>query len=405
MLLAACGGGDVEQDAQVVRPVRTAVATVASTKIQRTYPAVVLPAQQAELAFRVSGRIVELPIRAATQVKQGEASAQLDKREFEAAVARLQSQREQATSKLAAMQSGARSEDLAALQAKVNAARAQLEKQRAQVDRFQKLADQGTIARADFESERAKLSSDEANLKVAQQELKKGQAGARSEEVEAQRAAIRDIETQLSEATADLEDTTLRAPFDGVIASRNVDNFTNIQANTVIAVLQKIETIDLQYDVPGIDVAMFGQTRNAITKARLDVAPGREFDAQLVEFATQADPATQTFRARASIPYPENVTVLPGMTGSIVAFVQQNDLENLSIPEAALAAEPDGSSYVWIVKKQDNSVTKRKVTPHSLSGEIISVSGDLEPDDIVVTAGVSFLREGMIVNPTTESTK
>jgi multidrug efflux pump subunit AcrA (membrane-fusion protein) len=100
MLLAACGGGDVEQDAQVVRPVRTAVATVASTKIQRTYPAVVLPAQQAELAFRVSGRIVELPIRAATQVKQGEAIAQLDKREFEAAVARLQSQREQATSKL-----------------------------------------------------------------------------------------------------------------------------------------------------------------------------------------------------------------------------------------------------------------------------------------------------------------
>jgi RND family efflux transporter MFP subunit len=184
-----------------------------------------------------------------------------------------------------------------------------------------------------------------------------------------------------------------------------VDNFTNVQANTVIAVLQKIETIDLQYDVPGIDVAMFGQTRNAITKARLDVAPGREFDAQLVEFATQADPATQTFRARASIPYPENVTVLPGMTGSIVAFVQQNDLEKLSIPEAALAAEPDGSSYVWIVKKQDNSVTKRKVTPHSLSGDTVSVSGDLEPDDIVVTAGVSFLREGMIVNPTTESTK
>lgn len=398
LLLGACGG-DVEPDSEVVRPVRTAVVSTASTTIQRTYPAVVLPTKQAELAFRVPGRIIELPIRAASSVEEGEVIAQLDTREFEAAVSRLESQLEQATAGLTAMESGARSEDLAALQAKVSAARAQLEKQRAQVKRFQQLADRGTIARADFENERAKLSSDEANLNVAQQELKKGQAGARTEEVDAQRAAIRDIETQLSEARADLEDTTLRAPFDGVVASRNVDNFTNVQANSVVAVLQNLETIDLQYDVPGVDVAMFGQTENVVTKARLDVAPDIEFDARLVEFATQADPTTQTFRARASIRYPENITVLPGMTGSIVASVQRNDVENFSIPETALAAGPDGSTFVWVVTKGGNSVTKRSVTPHELSGDAISVSGDLEAGDVVVTAGVSFLREGMVVNP------
>lgn len=405
MFLGGCGGDEVEQDTQVVRPVRTAVVTSTPTIVRRTYPAVVLPAQQAELAFRVSGRIVELPIRAATQVRKSEAIAQLDKREFEAAVARLESQREQATAQLTAMQSGARSEDLAALQAKVNAAKAQLEKQRAQIDRFQQLVNQGSIARADFEKERAKLTSDEANLDVARQELKKAQVGARAEEVEAQEAAIRDLETQLSEARADLADTTLRAPFDGIIASRNVDNFANVQANSVVAVLQKLETIDLQYDIPGIDVAVLGQQENVVTKARLDVAPGREFEAQLVEFSTQADAATQTFRARVSIRYPEGVTVLPGMTGSIVVSVQQQGLEKLTIPESALAAEPDGSSYVWVVNKQENSVARRKVTPQSLSGGNISVSGDLQAGDIVVTAGVSFLREGMIVNPATEGVK
>jgi multidrug efflux pump subunit AcrA (membrane-fusion protein) len=402
ILLGACGGEDLGQDTQVIRPVRTAVATTAPSMIRRTYPAVVLPAQQAELAFRVSGRIVDLPVRAATQVKRGEPIAQLDKREFEAAVARLESQREKALSELAAMESGARSEDLAALQAKVAAAKAQLDKQRTQVGRFEQLARQGTIARADLEAERAKLASDEANLDVAQQELKKAQVGARTEEIAAQEATIRDIETQLSEAIADLEDTTLRAPFDGIIASRNVDNFTNVQANSVVAVLQKLDTIDLQYDVPGIDVATFGQQNNVVTKARLDVAPGREFDAQLVEFGTEADAATQTFRARASIPYPEDVTVLPGMTGSIVVSVEQAGPETFTIPESALAAEPDGSSYVWVVKKPENAVTRRTVTPESLSGGDVSVSGDLTSGDIVVTAGVSFLHEGMIVNPTTE---
>jgi len=129
----------------------------------------------------------------------------------------------------------------------------------------------------------------------------------------------------------------LRAPFDGIIASRNLEKFTNVQANSVVAVPQKLETIDFQFDATGIDVAMFGQQDqdNVVTKARLDVAPGREYDAQLVEFGTQADASTQTFRGRVSIRYPEDVTVLPGMTGSIVSMVvsaqQKKDQERFTI--------------------------------------------------------------------------
>jgi RND family efflux transporter MFP subunit len=321
VLLSACSKEEVEKD--VPRPVRTVVIKAESAVFRRIYPAVVLPAQQAELAFKVSGRVTELPLRAATQVKGGDAIAQLDKREFEAAVARLESQRK--------------------------AAKAQLDKQRKQLDRFQQLVSQGTIAQADFEKERAKLTSDQA--------------------------AIDEIDTQLSEAKADLEETTLRAPFDGIIASRNVEDFANVQANSVVVVLQALETIDLQYDVPGTDVAIFGQKKDIQIKARLDVAPGREFDAQSVEFSTQADPATQTFRGRVSMDYPEDVTVLPGMTGSIIASTEQN------------------------------SVTKRKVTPLSLTGNNMSINGGLEAGEIVVTAGVSFLREGMIVKPITDGSK
>lgn len=351
MLLSACSKEEVGKDAP--RPVRTMVVKAEPTMLRRTYPAVVLPAQQAELAFKVSGRVVELPVRAATQVNKGEAIAQLDKREFEAVVARLESQRK--------------------------AAKAQLDKQRKQLERFQQLVDKGTIAQADFEKERAKLTSDQAT--------------------------IDEIETQLSEAKADLEETTLRAPFDGIIASRNIENFTNVQANSVVAVLQALETIDLQYDAPGIDVAKFGKKKDIRLKAWLDVAPGREFDAKTVEFSTQADPATQTFRGRASIDYPEDVTVLPGMTGSIVATAEHDNQEMLTIPESALAAEPDGSAYVWVVKKPENSVSKRKVMPLGLTGDKVSINDGLEAGEVVVTAGVSFLREGMIVKPITDGAK
>ena len=398
-LLSACSGDNAGTDSQVIRPVRTAIVTAEASTIQRTYPAVVLPAQQAELAFKVSGKVIELPIRASSQVKKGDVIAKLEQREFESKVEQLESQLGQANAQLTALESGARAEDIAAFKAKVKAAKAQLETQRTQVKRLKTLADKGTIARVDYEQERAKLAADQTNVDVAEQELKKAQTGARAEEVEAQKAVIRGLETQLSEAKANLADTTLRAPFDGVIASRNIENLTNIQANTTVAVIQQLDAIDLQFDVPGVDVSKFGQEKEIVSRASLDVAPGQEFETQLVEFATQADPATQTFRGRVSISYPDNLTVLPGMTGHISVTAIQSEDKRLTVPESALASEPDGSAYIWLVNQSDNSVSKHKVIPEILNEDRVSISGDVKEGSVVVTAGVSFLREGMIVKP------
>jgi len=405
VLLSACSQEEDLTTSQTVRPVKTAVVSVAANMTRRSYPAVILPAQQAELAFKVPGQVIELPIRAANRVSEGDMIAQLDRREFEAAVSRLESQLDQATAQLSALKSGARSEDLAALQAKVKAAKAQLETQRAQLGRITRLAEKGTIARAELDKERAKLSVEEANYNVAQQELKKAQVGAREEEFIAQEAVIRDIETQLAEAKADLEDTTLRAPFDGIVASRQIENFANVQANSVVAVLQQLETIDLQFDVPGRDVAALGKQKNAVTKARLDAAPGKEYAATLAEFGTQADAATQTFRGRVSIPYPQDIVVLPGMTGTVIVEAGAGGNDKLSVPESALAAGPDGASFVWIVDPLDNAVSKRVVTPTNLSGGSVTISGNVAAGDRVVTAGVSFLREGMTVKPMSEDTE
>ena len=293
--------------------------------VERSYPAIILPAQQAELLFKVSGRVIELPIRASTKVEKGQIIAQLDRQDYEAAVVQLESQLDQANAQLTALKAGARKEDVAALQAKVKAAKAQLEAQNKQVSRLKELTSKGTIARADYEKEVAKLSSDKANLDVAQQELKIAQVGARTEEVEAQEAVISGLQSQLADARGNLKDTTLRAPFNGVIASRNIENYSNIQENTVVAVLHKLETLDLQFDVPGVDVATLGQKKSTTT-AQLDVAPNKPYEAKLVEFGIQADAATQTYRGRVSIPYPKDVTVLPGMTGRInVAYHQKTD--------------------------------------------------------------------------------
>lgn len=406
LILSSCEKKAEQEPA--VRPVRTSAVKEVSTTIQRSYPAVVLPARQAELAFEVSGRIIELPVRAAMPVKKGDLIAQLEKREFETTVKKLESDLEQATAQLAVMKSGAREEDIAALEAKVVAAEAALNAQRAQVERLAKVVERGAVARAELERAKAELKREKTALEVAQQELIKGKSGARPEEVEAQEAGIRRLNTQLSKARADLEDTALRAPFDGIISKRNTRNFANIQANDTVAVLQDIQTVGLGFDMPGNDVALLGSHEDVVTTARLDVLPEQEFVAELVEFGTQAETTTQTFRGEVSIPYPEDVVVLPGMTGSVISTAKlegQASASGLTVPQSALAADPDGNSYVWLVSADQGSVTRRQVSVESISGGEASIRGELKAGDEVVTAGVSFLREGMLVKPITDNGK
>ncbi|MFV2034550.1 MAG: efflux RND transporter periplasmic adaptor subunit [Halocynthiibacter sp.] len=384
---------------EVVRPVKTLVVEPVDLMIRRSYPATVLPSQQAELSFRVAGRIVQLPVRAADLVDKGDVIAQLDPRDFKSEIVRVESQLDQARAQLSGMTSGARSEDLAALQAAVDAEAAQVKVAREQADRTRKLFKQKVVAKARLDKDLAQLAVAEANLRVREQELAKGRAGSRSQDVAAQQATIRGIEAQLAIAKDNLSDATLRAPFAGIIAKRQVDKFTNIQPNEPVVVLQKMSTLDLKFDVPGPDVVKLSQGKNRTIQTRLDDVPGQTFDAALVEFSTVADPATQTYAARVTMKQPKAVTVLAGMMGTVVVTARKEGTKTNWVPVTAITSEADGSAFVWIVAKPDNRLKKRPVKTGEAAGANIAVLNGLAAGDTIVIAGLSQLRPDMVVRP------
>ena len=107
--LVACSSEE-ESDSQkeVIRPAKVHKVSMSESTLKRSYSAIVLPAQEVDLTFRVSGRIVELPIRSGQNVKKDDVIAVLDKRDFETEISRVNSQLEQARAQLKALTSGAR---------------------------------------------------------------------------------------------------------------------------------------------------------------------------------------------------------------------------------------------------------------------------------------------------------
>lgn len=403
--LTGCGDADTptEDQSKIIRPVKTVVVGATGPSFQRRYPAVVLPSKQVELSFRVTGQITKLPIRAAMQVKQGDVIAQLDARDFKSEVTRLESQLDQSSAQLSQMKAGARSEDAASLQASIDAAQAQVTAAEQQIKRSRALYRKQIVTRARLEQDQQALDVAIAQLKTAKLELQKGKAGARVEEIAAQEAVIKGFETQLQSAIDALSDATLRAPFSGIIAKRNVDNFANVQAKEAIAMLQKLETLDLTFDVPGPDVTKLAARKDTIDAvAKLDSLPGQSFKAKLIEFSTQADPATQTFRARITITPPKDVAILPGMVGQAILTDTKGGSASLAVPLNAVASEPDGKAFVWLVTQPDNKLVKRPIITGPASGSNMLVTDGLAAGEVLVTAGLSSLKQDMVVRPITK---
>lgn len=400
LLLSACGPdvNEAESQAPVIRPVKVLTIKQSEGRGSQTYPARVLPAQEAALSFRISGQILDLSIRAASEVSKGDIIAKLDTRDLETQKLQLESQLQQAQAQLASMTSGARDEDIASLTAGVKASQAQLEAAQQQLERTRTLFDKGLVTKAQLDQHVTGLKVAEADLESRQQELNKGLAGSRVEEVEAQKAAIKALEAQLQAADNNLDDAVLRAPFAGIIANKAVENFANIQAKETIATLQRINRLDLEFDVPGTDVVRFSKETDPVIIAQLDSVPNLRFNATFVEFDTQADTATQTFRARVSIEPPKDFTILPGMTGEIKAIARSRQKPVIRVPLTALASSPDGKAFVWLVGK-DNKVSQRSVTTGKATANAVAITEGLDVGETIAVAGLSALQAGMAVKP------
>ena len=114
-----------------------------------------------------------------------------------------------------------------------------------------------------------------------------------------------------------MTDSQLIAPFSGVISKRYVENFTDVLAKQDIVGLQDNSSLEIIVDAPErLVMRARGDIRKLDMKARFDAVPGRSFELEVKEFATEADPVTQSFQYVFVMPKPEGINILPGMTAT-----------------------------------------------------------------------------------------
>jgi RND family efflux transporter MFP subunit len=131
------------------------------------------------------------------------------------------------------------------------------------------------------------------------------------------------------------------------------------------------------------------------TSAKFASAPDRSFGLTLKEFATDADPRTQTFQVVLEMPQPEGITILPGMTATVSGQAGGGEGATVVVPASAIFANETGTSQVWVVDRESMTVSIREVTTGELTGtEGIEILGGLKPGETIAVTGVTQIRKG-----------
>lgn len=247
-----------------------------------------------------------------------------------------------------------------------------------------------TAARAHFES-----AEDEY-----QRTLRLADQNAVAQNVLQQMKTQRDVaQAQLTDAEKALSDSTLVAPFDGIVATVAARSNEAISPGLIVATVINVDSLEATINVPAKIVARVPAGGEATARVEFDVAPELDVLARFSEANLVADATSQTYSATFTFEAPTGLNILPGMNATLLLEIPENlNSAPATVPLSAVLSDSDGQ-YVWLLNTDSMSVTRQSIEISPGIGEFLTVTAGLSAGDQIVGAGGAYLTEGQVITP------
>lgn len=263
-------------------------------------------------------------------------------------------------------------------------------------------------ARLNVEASAAAVSASEADVRLAEAEFKRHQElfakgfisrsllDIRANELDLARARLEQARSQLAVVRNQAGYTSLIADADGVVTEVLADAGQVVSAGQPVLGFARDGEREVVISVPeGRVEALRQAARLGIT---LWAVPGRTYQGRVREIASAADAQTRTHEARVSF-LDADETVRLGMTANVIVGTAAQ-AQSYRVPLTAVS-QHDGKAAVWVLRGGESGARAHPVPVQLLQylNDAAIVSGDLGPDDQLVSAGVHLLTPGMAVRP------
>lgn len=209
------------------------------------------------------------------------------------------------------------------------------------------------------------------------------------------------------QARENLDDTILRAPYDGRVAARKVERGSFVRPGEPILVFQAAETseVDFYQTESQLERLLDGLSNGEISVTIAD-GPAAGTRLALKDYATAPNPRTGAYRVTMRVASETEATaeLLPGTPVRI--RIEERLPEHagvVRIPADAVTGDAASGQRVWVLPEGSDRPQPRRVVVGRVAADFVEIVAGLRPGDRVITAGASLLRPHMRVKPLQDS--
>ena len=250
------------------------------------------------------------------------------------------------------------------------------------------------LARAQADYEHAKLNFDRTSNLYSTQSATKPDLESAKAQYDSAVAALDNAKALLAQSQTALDDSSLRAPFDGWIVKRNVDVGALVGPSVAGFTIADTRVVRAVFGVPdnAMDKIKLGQRQSIVT----DVFPDT-FAGTVTAISPAADPKSRVYSVELTIPNPKN-QLKAGMIASLSfnGAILPNDV--LAVPLSAVIRDPQNADAFAVLTTEGTgdpaTVRARSVQLGDAYGNMIEVVGGVKAGDRVITAGATLVKAG-----------
>lgn len=344
LFLTGCGAEATPEEA-VIRPVRAITVSASNAQQTRTFAGTARAGTEINMSFRVAGTLRSVAVKVGMRLKKGTVIATLD----------------DADQKLQVDQAKAQEEN----------ARIGVQTAKANLDRVRGLYENNNIALSEYESAKNNYAAAVSNYETSKKA------------------------TNLNRSQ--LSYTKLFAPMDGFIGAVNAEVNENVQAGSVIAVLNSENDLEIVVGAPETFISQLkiGDGAQVVFPALNNAS----YEGVVAEVSYAIDSSTSTYPITVRLSN-QGRGLRPGMAAEVTLSLHAQDSTPGFLVPALAVAEDQGGRFVFLLEPTEDGLAKVRRQPvevGELSGENLVIVAGLEDGQQVVTAGINRMTDGLIV--------
>jgi len=380
LLLAGCGNTEAKPAAKAEEAAKPIVVSVAAAQ-ERSLPTTLdvtgtlMADAQTDIASEIEQRVVEILVERGQFVSAGQVVARMDDQDAKNLLREAEATEGQIRERLGLVNGQA----FDALKTpEVQQARATMERSEADYKRFVQLLDEGAVSKAEHDLRRADYLAAKAQYETTVNQMRQLYQSLLAQKV------------RVAMGRKAVEDTTIRAPFSGVIAEKAVNVGRYTKKGDRVATIVRIDPLRIELTIP--EGAVAAVRKGQRVSFAVQSYPDRKFEGTIAYVGPAVRADSRALVVEAIVPNPKAL-LQPGLFAT--AHIELPAARpSMLVPTAAV--RNDGGVFKLFVTKNDRAEARIVQVGREAGGSVEILRG-LQTGERIVSPQVDGLADGALI--------